>query len=398
VSLPVDRDALASLPGQPPPGAPLVCLDTETTGLGTAAGTVAFLVGLGWWERDLFRQAQLVLPDNADERALLAALRAELPSDAWLVTYNGRGFDWPLLVTRYRLGRDDPPDLAGHLDLLPLVRALFRHRLEDARLRTVEADLLGLGRIADVEGWEIPARFLGFLRDGNAGGLAEVVRHNHEDVRSLARLLAHLASGIARPDRRAAAHPGDLAGLARLLERDGRAEEALDCLDLAAASREPRVGPRTRRIADEAAWWSPRARADIGGPPAGGPPWTPGTLRSAWTDERVCRQRARLLRRLGRTDEATAAWRDIAGRGGRVGALAWVEVAKLEEHVRRDPAAALEAVDRASAVARRLRATGLPIRGLEADLGRRRARLMRRLAHASPSPGSGRRRVLASAG
>src|SRR4051794_15698732 len=46
----IDRDALARLPGQPPRGVPLVCLDTETTGLGTAAGTIAFLVGLGWWE------------------------------------------------------------------------------------------------------------------------------------------------------------------------------------------------------------------------------------------------------------------------------------------------------------------------------------------------------------
>ena len=27
----------------------IVFLDTETTGLATAAGTVAFLIGLGWW-------------------------------------------------------------------------------------------------------------------------------------------------------------------------------------------------------------------------------------------------------------------------------------------------------------------------------------------------------------
>ena len=50
-SIPLDRDRLATLPGQPPPGVPLVCLDTETTGLATAAGTVAWLIGLGWWER-----------------------------------------------------------------------------------------------------------------------------------------------------------------------------------------------------------------------------------------------------------------------------------------------------------------------------------------------------------
>jgi hypothetical protein len=48
VVLPLDRDRLARVPGQPPPDVPLVCLDTETTGLATAAGTMAFLVGLGW--------------------------------------------------------------------------------------------------------------------------------------------------------------------------------------------------------------------------------------------------------------------------------------------------------------------------------------------------------------
>ena len=69
--LPVDRERLAALPGQPPADAPLLCLDTETTGLATAAGTLAFLVGLGWWEGSRFRQVQLLLPDHADEPALL---------------------------------------------------------------------------------------------------------------------------------------------------------------------------------------------------------------------------------------------------------------------------------------------------------------------------------------
>ena len=49
VYLPIDRSRLADMPRMPGPNVPLVCLDTETTGLGSAAGTVAFLVGLGWW-------------------------------------------------------------------------------------------------------------------------------------------------------------------------------------------------------------------------------------------------------------------------------------------------------------------------------------------------------------
>ncbi len=235
-TIPLDRVRLATLPGQPPPDAPLVCLDTETTGLATAAGTVAFLVGLGWWVGDTFRQVQLLLPDHGDEPALLETLASHLPPDGWLVTYNGRGFDWPLLVARYRMNGRPAPVHAGHLDLLPIVRRMFRHRLGDARLRSAEAGLLGLHRHGDVDGWEIPGRYLGFLRGGPAEPLAAVVRHNDQDVRSLARLLGVLETGYATEAARRTAPAGDLAGLARAFARVGRLDESLGCLDAALAA------------------------------------------------------------------------------------------------------------------------------------------------------------------
>ncbi|HEY4633949.1 MAG TPA: ribonuclease H-like domain-containing protein, partial [Candidatus Limnocylindrales bacterium] len=80
----LDRRRLSTLPGHPPPDRPLVCLDTETTGLATATGTVAFLIGLGWWEGRRFRQVQLLLPDHADEPALLDQLAHHIPAEAWL--------------------------------------------------------------------------------------------------------------------------------------------------------------------------------------------------------------------------------------------------------------------------------------------------------------------------
>ena len=271
-SIPVDRDRLATLPGQPPPDVPLVCLDTETTGLATAAGTAAFLVGIGWWEgADRYRQIQLLLPDHGEERALLTAIEAAIPADAWLVTYNGRTFDWPLLTTRYRLARRDAPAHAGHLDLLPVVRRVFRHRMTDARLRTAEAELLGLHRVGDVEGWEIPGRYHAFLRGGSAQPLADVARHNDQDVRSLAWLLAHLADRYGDPSERVEAPPGDLAGLARSFARDHRLGEALECLD-AAADRpiEKTVVPNPSSAVaaqrpDDVPWWSPLRPADFGG-------------------------------------------------------------------------------------------------------------------------------------
>ncbi|MES2209041.1 MAG: ribonuclease H-like domain-containing protein [Chloroflexota bacterium] len=389
--IPLDRGRLASLPGQPPTEVPLVCLDTETTGLATAAGTLAFLVGLGWWEGSLFRQIQLLLPDHVDEPALLGELRRHIPADGWLVTYNGKGFDWPLLVARYRMARDGPPAHAGHLDLLPIVRRLFRHRMPDARLQTAETELLGMRRHADVPGWEIPARYLQFLRDGEPARLIEIVRHNHEDVRSLARLLAHVESGFGDPDTRRGAQPGDLAGLARSFAARGRYEEALGCVDAAlvtatdSAAASDRA-PEVRLVREETdAWWSPRHRPDFGGRSSRSgmdSAWrsvSGDRLETRWTPLRLTGERARLLRRLGRYEAAESAWIDVADAGGTLGALAWVEVAKLREHRRGDLEAALAATLAALRLVERSRFIGRSTARLERDLIRRATRLRLRI-------------------
>ena len=414
--LPVDRARLANLPGQPPANAPLLCLDTETTGLATAAGTLAFLVGLGWWEGSRFRQLQLLLPDHADEPALLAELARHIPPDGWLVTYNGRGFDWPLLVARYRMAGASPPLHSGHLDLLPLVRRVFRHRMSDARLGSVESELLGLRRHADVAGWEIPSRYLDYLRFGEPGPLVDVVRHNDEDVRSLARLLVHVDRGYADEERWQEAPPGDLAGLARAFSREGRDEQALDCLDAALSSaaapasppvREDAIlGPERARLAiresrpDDEPWWSPRRPPDFGGRPgryATVAAWdaAQSSRRDApWTESRMLAERARLLRRLGRFRDSEAAWVGLTAERGTIGTLAWIEVAKLREHRLADLAGAVEAATAALRLAERQAWLGRPLPRLEVALGHRLARLGGRVARRQAT--SATRRTTAS--
>ena len=406
VVLPIDRDRLRTLPGMPAAEVPLVCLDTETTGLATAAGTVAFLVGLGWWEADRFRQVQLLLPDHPAEPGLLARLAGHIPVDSWLVTYNGRGFDWPLLVARYRMARLPAPIHAGHLDLLPFVRRVFRHRMADARLRTVETDLLGTHRHGDVDGWQIPGLYLDFLRGGEAWPLVDVVRHNREDVRSLARLLGRIDVDYADPSARARQPLGDLAGLARSFGRVGRLDEALGCLDAALAGgvadgggAPPGGEPIRVAIADEAApfdaadgtdapgtipWWHPRRPADVGGRTTR-PTWerlVAGRLDSPWTAERVAIERGRLLRRMGRHDEAVATWLDLAAGPGAVAVQAWIEVAKLREHRLADLPGALDATSRAMAIAERRRRLGLGDPTIDRALAIRLDRLRRRSAAA----------------
>jgi hypothetical protein len=338
VYLPVDRYRLAGLPGMPPPSTPLLCLDS-------AAGTVAFLIGLAWWEGDRLRLLQLALPDHSEEGALLEALRAETPRNAWLVTYNGRSFDWPLLDTRFRMNRHVPPTLDGHLDLLLVVRRLFRHRLPDARLQTVERHLLRRHRAPDIPASEIPAIYHSFLRGGPVGPLRVVARHNAEDVVTLGRILAHLERGYGIGEVRRWAPKGDLVRLARLFRHEGRVDEAVTCLENAAE-----------------------------GIDGGDPEVAVATV-----------ELARLLRRAGRLSEAGVAWSRLVTAPGPLAALGWIELAKEREHRERDLAGAWAATDEALLALYRSRGHGQAAlrRGLEADLGGRRARLARRLERAA---------------
>lgn len=347
--VPLDRAALARLPSPVDDSRPLVCLDLETTGLATGPGTLAFLVGLGWWRGDTLVVRQLLLPDHADEHALLSLLDSAIPRDAALVTYNGRSFDWPLLAARYRLHRRDPPLHAGHHDLLPVARQLWRARLGDARLATVERGVCGVERHDDLPGALIPDRYFTYLRDRRPEPLRAVLEHNREDIVTLGRLLGVLGTLIADRASWPAVHPSDLAGLARAFARRSRAPEALECVEAALGAQ---------------AW-----RRGIEG---GGPLW-----------RQLAADRARLLARLGRRAEAVDAWLDIGRRGGPGAAIAWLHVARHREWIERDYAGAIDACQQALAVADRARLWGRVVPSVEQDLARRLPRLRRRLAGTS---------------
>ena len=275
----------------------------------------------------------------------------------WLVTYNGKCFDWPLMVARYRLHRRGPPVFAGHLDLLPVARQLWKHRLGGARLAIVEEAMCGVVRRDDLPGHLIPERYFAYLRSRQAEMLRPIVEHNRQDIVSLARLLGTLADGAADPQSWPSAHPGDLFGLARAYARRRRPAEAL-------------------RVAEAA---------------LGSSGWSRGIEGGAVLHRRLSAERARLLGRLGRRREAYEAWLEICARGGPGAGLAWLHVARYREHVTRDIAGALEACREAGAIADRARAWGEPMSAVELDLSRRLPRLRRLSFRRRPlSPGVGR--------
>ena len=135
-------------------------LDTETTGLSGGTGTLAFLIGLGWYDGDAFITRQLFARDFSEEAALLDCLTGLAQDKRFLVTFNGKAFDINLLSTRFILNRmKDPLSAMPHLDLLHPSRRLIGHRLENSRLVTIEEKILGHSREGDIPGSEIPQRY-----------------------------------------------------------------------------------------------------------------------------------------------------------------------------------------------------------------------------------------------
>ena len=166
-------------------------LDTETTGLAGGTGTVAFLVGLAFFDEahQTFVLEQLLLRRLGEEAPILELLERRLADASMIVTYNGKSFDVPLLRTRFVMNRMKRPAEPPHLDLLHVARRVHRHRLTTCTLSSIESEVLGRERVGDITGMDIVEAYAHFLRTGDDGALHGVVTHNEHDVLAMVALL-----------------------------------------------------------------------------------------------------------------------------------------------------------------------------------------------------------------
>lgn len=203
-------------------------LDTETSGLAGGTGTYAFLVGAARFMDGKFNLRQFFLRDPSEEPAMLEALIEFLAPCEGLVTFNGKSFDAPLLVTRYSLHRIPVPfKNYAHIDLLPLARRLWRDRLPSRALKYLEEHVLGFTRTSDeVPGYEIPWLYFDYLRTGDARPLGGVFYHNAMDVVAMAALLSHVSELLADPYSGRVEHGLDFIALGKLYEDLGHWDEA----------------------------------------------------------------------------------------------------------------------------------------------------------------------------
>ncbi len=307
-------------------------LDTETTGLAGGSGTYVFLVGLGYFQGDVFRTEQLFLPDLDSESPFLEQLCDRVQGGAdgkefrYLVTFNGKGYDLNLLEYRFLIQGIEPPfHSLCHLDLLYPTRMLWKRSLENCALQTVERLILGLRRPPDIPSALIPATYFTYLRSGYHQPFRSVFEHNRIDVLTLVGLLAVAAQLLKEPDRRFFVSP---ISSAQLLELRGEDQEAVRLLET--VSEEPQ-----------------------------------------WEVERpdLMLLLASLKKKLGASDEALVLFEELLRIQERPPLGTFEEAAKILEHQKRDLKKALDLVQKA-----------LMMYPESTDLEHRRFRLQCRLA------------------
>jgi hypothetical protein len=172
-----------------------VFIDTETTGLAGGTGTLPFLIGAGAFEEDgSFVVRQFFMRTPAEEPALLLHLSEWLDQFEAIVSFNGRGFDLPILQARFTLNRLRPKFLrAPHLDLLSPARRVWRGRLESCSLKSLEYHVLDIHRDqVDVDGSLIPDLYIDYVRTGDASEMPRILYHNAYDIVSMVTLATRL--------------------------------------------------------------------------------------------------------------------------------------------------------------------------------------------------------------
>ena len=207
----------------------VIFLDTETTGLSGGTGTVAFLIGVGYFTVDYFVLQQYFMRDYNEEAALLKALNIIFSSNKIVVTYNGKAFDWNLLQTRYtsnrlRIGLKTPT----HIDLLYPSRILWRQKLENCKLSSIEENILKINRIDDIPGALIPSVYFKYLDDRNATEIKKVITHNETDILSLVSLMIRMNLLLTNPLAEAK-DSSELFGIGRIFEKREQFPLAIAC-------------------------------------------------------------------------------------------------------------------------------------------------------------------------
>jgi uncharacterized protein YprB with RNaseH-like and TPR domain len=205
-------------------------IDLETTGLSGGTGVVPFLVGMGYYRDDKFYVAQYFLGELAEEERMIQELTQFITEMNFqsVVSYNGKGFDLPLLETRFILYRQPfPLNELPHLDFLFSARNLWKHKYDNCRLFHLAREVVNADRAEDIPSAEIPWRYFQYLDTGNFDLIEPILYHNQEDILSLLGVVVEGALIFSEKGEDAFVDAMDLYGAGKVMEKVGDVEKSV---------------------------------------------------------------------------------------------------------------------------------------------------------------------------
>ncbi|MDP6040997.1 MAG: ribonuclease H-like domain-containing protein [Candidatus Latescibacteria bacterium] len=171
----------------------VIYVDIEATGL--TAGTPLFLIGALVYVDGNLRVQQFLARDYTEEAALLTHFSEVFDRTDVVVSFNGKSYDLPYIRDRCLfMGVPFRPQQA-HIDMLHVGRRLWRKRLPNCKLQTLEQYICKRTRRGDIPGAEIPDAYHVFVRTGNAVQMRDILHHNALDLLTTAEILMFVLEG-----------------------------------------------------------------------------------------------------------------------------------------------------------------------------------------------------------
>ena len=164
-----------------------IFMDVESTGL---SNSPLFLIGVMVWQDGGFEARQFFARHYAEERTVISLFLDLCASKKILVTFNGKSFDFPYIRTR-AAATGVPFSLEPlHLDMLHVCRRIWKGRLPNCKLQTLETFICNRPRYGDIPGAEIPDAYHDYVRTENARLIVDVLKHNALDLVTMADIMA----------------------------------------------------------------------------------------------------------------------------------------------------------------------------------------------------------------
>jgi uncharacterized protein YprB with RNaseH-like and TPR domain len=169
-------------------------IDTETTGLSGGTGTYAFLIGAGFYKDGKFILKQFFMHSPEEEVDILEAFEELQNQFKFIVSFNGKSYDVPLIKTRMLMnGIMTNIGEKYQIDLLPLSRRFFKNIFENCSLQYLEWNLFNITRADnDIPGAMIPQMYFDHVKNPDPEFVNDVKYHNEIDIGSMTSILAYL--------------------------------------------------------------------------------------------------------------------------------------------------------------------------------------------------------------